>query len=155
MSLFSRIRNVGNNTKQNFTVQKAATTLPLDRPLTPEEHSLAEHLLRHAAVPGVEAFVTQLAYARVTGQCSCGCPTVDLTVPPELRISDPPAERPIADATGRVDGKLAGVMIFQTQGLLTCLEIYRLEDVSDDPFGLPPVETIERLEWKKPGQSKP
>jgi hypothetical protein len=46
-------------------------------------------------------------------------------------------------------------MIFQTQGLLTCLEVYRLEDVSVDPFGLPPVETIERLEWEKPDQSKP
>jgi hypothetical protein len=41
-------------------------------------------------------------------------------------------------------------MIFQDDGLLTCLEGYRLEDMSDDAFGLPPVETIERLVWEPP-----
>jgi hypothetical protein len=41
-------------------------------------------------------------------------------------------------------------MIFQDEGLLTLLEIYRLEDVSDNAFGLPPVETIEKLVWDSP-----
>jgi hypothetical protein len=48
---------------------------------------------------------------------------------------------------GRVGGKLVGVMLFQSGGLLSLLETYRLEDVSDDPFGLPPISTIERLVW--------
>jgi hypothetical protein len=72
---------------------------------------------------------------------------VDLTVPAEFRVADPPQNRPLADATGRVDGKLVGVMLFQSGGLLSLLEVYRLEDVSDDPFGLPAVETIERMVW--------
>jgi hypothetical protein len=49
-----------------------------------------------------------------------------------------------------MNGKLVGAMIFQDDGLLTCLEGYRLEDMSDDAFGLPPVETIERLVWEPP-----
>ncbi|MFZ0747679.1 MAG: hypothetical protein WAM85_24960 [Terracidiphilus sp.] len=39
------------------------------------------------------------------------------------------------------------MMLFQSGGLLSLLEVYRLEDVSDDPFGLPVVETIERMVW--------
>jgi hypothetical protein len=50
-----------------------------------------------------------------------------------------------------VNGKVVGAMIFQNGGLLSLLEVYRLEDISDDPFGLPPIETIERLVWEKPG----
>jgi hypothetical protein len=38
-------------------------------------------------------------------------------------------------------------MLFQSGGLLSLLESYRLEDISDDPFGLPPISTIERLVW--------
>jgi hypothetical protein len=141
MSILSRIRNV----RQNLTGQKAATTLPQDRPLTPEEFTLAEHLLRHAGAEEAVVFIPQLGHARVTGQCSCGCPTVDLAVPSDFRVSDPPTKRKIADATGRVDGKLIGAMIFQDEGLLTLFEIYRIEDASDSAFGLPPIETIEKL----------
>jgi hypothetical protein len=148
MSIFGRIRSM----RQNLTEQKAATTLPVDRPLTLEEFKLAEYLLHYAGAAEAEAFIPQLGHARVTGRCSCGCPTVDLAVPPDLRVSNPPTERLIADAAGRVDGKLVGAMVFQNGGLLTLLEIYRLEDASDDPFDLPPVETIERLVWDNPNQ---
>jgi hypothetical protein len=146
MSIFSHIRNL----KRNLAATEAATTLPLDRPLTPEECKLAEHLLRYAGVQGAAAFIPQLIQARATGRCSCGCPTVDLSVPSELRVSYPPAKRLIADATGRVNGKVVGAMIFQDDGLLTLLEVYRLEDVSEDTFGLPSIETIERLVWDEP-----
>jgi hypothetical protein len=146
MNIFSRIRDA----RQNLAGQKAATTLPLDRPLNSDECKLAEHLLRYAGVQEAAAFIPQLARARVTGQCSCGCPTVDLAVPPDLHVPNAPAKRLIADATGRVDGKLVGAMIFQDGGLLTLLEIYRIEDVSENAFGLPSVETIERLVWENP-----
>ena len=128
-----------------FRPFKPARTLDEDRPLTPEEKQLAEHLLRHVAPPEARTFIPQLEHARVTGRCSCGCPTVDLTVPPEFRVMNPPPDRPLADATGRVANKLVGLMLFQNGGLLSLLETYRLEDVSDDPFGLPPIDTIERL----------
>jgi len=130
-----------------FRKEKPATTMEEDRPLTAEERTLAERLLRCAALKEALAFIAQLDQARVTGRCSCGCPTVDLTVPPELRVADPPPGRPLADATGRVDGKIVGVMLFQSEGLLSLLETYRLEDFSDAPFGLPSIDSIERLVW--------
>jgi hypothetical protein len=43
-------------------------------------------------------------------------------------------------------------MLFQNGGLLSLLETYRLEDVSDDPFGLPSVDSIERLVWSDKSQ---
>lgn len=130
-----------------FRRNTPATTLSEDRPLSAEERAIAERLLRDAAPPLALAFLPQLDHARVTGRCSCGCPTVDLTVPLEFRVTDPPPNRPLADAIGRVNGKLVGVMLFQGGGLLSLLEVYRLEDVSDDPFGLPVVGTIERMVW--------
>jgi len=136
MKVFDRLRKV-----------KPARTLPEDRPLTLEEKELTEYLLRHAAPPESVAFIPQLDHTRVTGRCSCGCPTVDLAVPPEFRVTNPPQGQPLADAMGRVGGKLVGVMLFQSGGLLSLLETYRLEDSSDDPFGLPPISTIERLVW--------
>jgi hypothetical protein len=148
MSIFTRVRNL----RQNLPQEKAATTLPQDRPLTSEECRLAEHLLCYAGARGAAAFIPQLVRTRVTGQCSCGCPTVDLAAPPDLRVSKPPRERLIADATGRVDGKLVGAMIRQDEGLLTVLEVYRLEDGSDKAFGLPPIETIEKLVWDPPSR---
>ena len=77
---------------------------------------------------------------------------MDLTVPPEFRVADPPLNRPLANATGRVDGKIVGVMLFQGDGRLCLLEVYRLEDSSDDPFGLPRVDTIERMVWSDESQ---
>jgi hypothetical protein len=130
-----------------FRKFKPATTLDEDRPLSDGERAIAERLLREAAPSEALAFLPQLDHVRVHGKCSCGCPTVDLTVPPECRVVDPPQNRPLADAIGRVNGKLVGVMLFQSEGLLDLLEVYRLEDDSDDPFGLPEVETIERMVW--------
>ena len=144
-NLFSRIRNISPN-----GMTQEAGPIPQDRPLTEEERAIAEYLLLHAGAPGAAAFVPQLDSARVIGRCSCGCPTVDLAIPPELRVADFPAERLVADATGKVGGKIVGAMVFQDQGLLTLLEVYRWEDLSEEPFGLPTVETIERLVWTTP-----
>lgn len=136
-----------------FRKSRPATTLDEDRPLSVAERAIAERLLREAAPSQAIAFLPQLDYVRVTGRCSCGCPTIDLTVSPEFRVPDPPQNRPLADGVGRVNGKLVGVMLFQSGGLLDLLEVYRLEDDSDDPFGLPGVETIERMVWTD-GSSK-
>jgi hypothetical protein len=117
-----------------------------DRPLSVDERRVGEHLLRHAGVPGAADFIAQLDQAKVTGRCPCGCPTVDLRVPAEFRVRNPPKDRLIADARGRTDGKVMGAMIFQDDGLLSLFEVYRLEDFSDSPFSLPAVETIERFD---------
>lgn len=130
-----------------FRKSEPASTRDEDRPLSVAERAVAERLLREAAPSQAIAFLPQLDHARVTGRCSCGCPTIDLTVSQEFRVPNPPQDRLLADGVGRVNGKVVGVMMFQSGGLLNLLEVYRLEDDSDDPFGLPAVETIERMVW--------
>jgi hypothetical protein len=130
-----------------FRRSKSATTAEEDRPLSEAERTLAVRLLREFAPPEAIAFLPQLDQARVTGKCSCGCPTVDLTVPAELRVADPPVNRPLADAFGRVDGKQVGVMLFQADGLLCLLEIYALDDFEDNAFGLPAATTLQPALW--------
>ena len=122
-----------------FRRDRAAGTLDEDRALSAEERALVEHLIRAFAPQEAVAFLAQLDHVRVTGRCSCGCPTIDLTVPSEFRVIGPSFDNPLADAFGRVDGKLVGVMLFQSDGLLSLLETYRLENVRDDPFGLPAI----------------
>jgi len=138
LSLFDRFRR-----------NKPATTLDEDRTLSAAEKALAERLLRDFAPRAAVAFIPQLDHARVTRKCSCGCPTVDLTVPTQFRIADPPPERPLADAFGRVDGKLVGVMLFQAGGLLCLLETYPLDDFENNPFGLPEATTLEACHWNE------
>jgi hypothetical protein len=135
------------NLLSRFRKDKPASTLDEDRPLSAHEKGLAERLLREFAPPEAAAFLSQLDHARVTGKCSCGCPTIDLTVPPEFRVENPCPHRPLADAFGRVNGKLVGIMLFHSGGLLCLLETYRLEDPSDDPFDLPAIDTIQPCVW--------
>ena len=121
-----------------------ATTITLDRPLSDEEHAIAEWLLRNAEPPALD-FLPQLKVARVTGRCSCGCPTVDLTIPQDL-----PREKyrrsPIAEGTGYVGPDMVGLMLFQAGGHLTCLEVYDLSDISH-PYPLPALATLSVLSW--------
>jgi hypothetical protein len=72
---------------------------------------------------------------------------VDISVPTEFRVADPPSDRPLADAFARVDGKLVRVMLFQAGGLLSLLESYPLDDFENNTFGLPATNTLERAVW--------
>jgi hypothetical protein len=121
--------------------------IPENRPLTSDEKQLASHLLQNCGSPDAMAFLPQLEHVLVTGRCPCGCPTIDLNVPREFRILNPPAQRLIADAFGHVGNKVVGVMILQDDGLLSLFEAYRLENVDDDQFGFPAIETVSKAEW--------
>ena len=120
-----------------FRGERPASTIDEDRPLSAAERAIAERLLRECAPPEALAFLPQLDHARVTGSCSCGCPTVDLSVPTQFRVADPPSDRPLADAFGRVDGKAVGVMLFHAGGLLCLLETYPLDDFEDSALDMP------------------
>ncbi len=52
-------------------------------------------------------------------------------------------DNPIGDALGAVDGKTVGVVLLQSGGYLTCLEVYDLSD-SEIPcfFGLPDLKSL-------------
>jgi hypothetical protein len=114
-------------------------TLPLDRDLTPDERAIAEWLLVHAD-PSATEFIYQLHVARVTGQCSCGCPTVDLLIPANTSPAEP-RDNPVGDAIGEVNGKMVGVMLLQSKGYLTCLEVYDLSEI-EHPYGLPDLSSL-------------
>jgi hypothetical protein len=123
--------------------EEPAGTIPLDRPISSEEHAIAEWLLLHSK-PSAVSFLPQLDGARVTGQCSCGCPTVDLRV----AVGTSPAEtqdNPVGDALGEVNGNMVGVMLLQSGGYLTCLEVYDLSDIPH-PHGLPELKSLRPLE---------
>ena len=109
------------NLLDRFRRDKPVRTLDEDRPLSADERALVERLLREFSPPEAVVFLPQLDHIRVTGRCSCGCPTVDLTVPPEFRVTSPCPERPHADAMGRVNGKVVGIMLFHNGGLLCLL----------------------------------
>ena len=61
--------------KQSCEDEERAKTIPLDRSISREERAIAEWLLFHSK-PSAISYLPQLEGARITGQCSCGCPTV-------------------------------------------------------------------------------
>ena len=125
--------------KGNLDDVQPAKTLPLDRHLTSDERAISEWLLLNADPPAT-AFLHQLDSARVTGQCSCGCPTVDLQIGPDTPRAEP-RDNPVGDAIGEVNGKMVGVMLLQSQGYLTCLEVYDLSDI-EHPYCLPDLSSL-------------
>jgi hypothetical protein len=134
-----QLRSLVRFSKGDLDDVKPAKTLPLDRDLTSEERAIAEWLLLNADPPAT-AFLHQLDSARVTGQCSCGCPTVDLLIGPDTPRAEP-VDNPVGDAIGEVNGKMVGVMLLQSQGFLTCLEVYDLSDI-EPPYGLPDLSSL-------------
>ncbi len=68
--------------------------------------------------------VDQAANARVVGSCTCGCPTIDISVDgSKVPMFGPSAI--IADADGTCPhGNPVGVILHAREGLLAELEIY-------------------------------
>jgi hypothetical protein len=123
--------------------EEPAQTIPLERPISSEERAIAEWLLRHSKPPAL-SFLPQLDGARVTGQCSCGCPTVDLRVA-EGTPQAQPKKNPIGKGLGEVNGNMVGVMLLQNCGYFSCLEVYDLSDIPH-PYGLPELKSLRPFE---------
>jgi hypothetical protein len=119
--------------------QEPATTIPLDRPISSEERAIAEWLLLPSDPPAIP-FLPQLDNARVTGQCSCGCPTVDIRVAEGTPRAEP-RDNPIGDALGEVNGNMVGVMLLPSCGYLARLEVHDLSDIQH-PYGLPDLKSL-------------
>jgi hypothetical protein len=99
-----------------------ATTIEMDRCLTDEERELIEWLLRHGE-PNAADCLSQVDTIRVRGGCSCGCPSIQLTVPqttPTVISTD----RTLAEFIGTVDRETVGVILGQAWGRLVGLEIW-------------------------------
>src|ERR1700678_2124189 len=67
-------------------------------------------------------------------------PTVDLLIGPDTPRAEA-RDNPVGDAIGEVNGKMVGVMLLQSQGYLTCLEVYDLSDI-EHPYGPPGLSSL-------------
>jgi hypothetical protein len=111
---------------------------PIRRPLTQQEREVVRWLIENAH-RDVGDLSSQIERLTVAGKCKCGCPTVDFAldgVPVERK-----GEQLISDWLAEVDGEQVGVMLFQTNGKISTLEVYSLAG-SDKPFGLPAIESM-------------
>jgi hypothetical protein len=104
-------------------------TIPVERDLTAEERELIRWLLLHGS-PGAHNYLAQVDVARVVGRCSCGCPSVDLSVDgigPDraagmVSLSDWLWPTP--------EGPLFGLVLFATDGRLACLEAWSVDGIA-------------------------
>jgi hypothetical protein len=97
---------------------------PLDqltRPLTEYEHELIEALLG-AVRSGVGRYLGQLERARVTSDCRCGCPSIDIAFS-GAAVGGRPSPLVLADAESP-GGVPVGVILWVCDGELSGLEVH-------------------------------
>lgn len=100
-------------------------SIPDERPLTAAERVLARWMLDHGE-SGAEAFLPQLARARVVSRCPCGCASIDFAIEGEpapsggLRILGDflygPASSPMGVFAFERGGVLAGIEVWSPMG---------------------------------------
>jgi hypothetical protein len=117
--------------------QEGAKTIPVDRPLSDDERCLLMWLLEHGA-PGATGYLSQIPSVRVIGQCSCGCPTLDLAVAGKHGTG---GSTIVADFCGTTsEGAFVGVMVHVREDLVSELEAYSLNDIKT--FSFPGPESL-------------
>jgi len=97
----------------------------LPRPLTALESGLIRRLLSQP-FPGREKLLLQLNSAVVSGTCSCGCPSVTLTVKHRAAQQASVTSRVPIEAVGLdSDGAPVHVLLHVAGGVLCELEVFR------------------------------
>jgi hypothetical protein len=113
------------------------------RPLNEAERRIMAALLA-PEFPGVGELRALVSHTLVLGRCDCGCPTVELLVPPDAPSSIATTHARLAPVEGHVtpiaDEPRGDIILFLDDGRMTCLECVS----HDDP---PPSEwpTLDRL----------
>jgi hypothetical protein len=107
---------------------------PANRFLTTDEVALLRHLVSRG--PHAEPrFAEQLGRLRVVGECSCGCPTIDLGLDGGPKQLDGPLLI-VADLVGKSpEGIDINVILHAHSGVLSELEVYSVS--GSEPFTLP------------------
>jgi hypothetical protein len=113
------------------------------RPLSAAEEGVLRLLLT-LDFPGVEELRAQIPHAMVVARCDCGCPTVELRVPPNVPVSPVTAPNRLPPVEGRVlpaaDGPPADVILFVDDGRLSSLELVWYGD--RPPAEWPPLDRV-------------
>jgi hypothetical protein len=115
---------------------------PHRRPLTEHESQLVTWLIEHGTYQDRPQLNAQVPRLSVRERCTCGCPTVyfaldGMPVPRK-------GERLVSDHLASVEGMEVGIMLFETDGLLSSLEVYSCPGTNEQ-FGLPQVASIRPL----------
>ncbi len=109
------------------------------RPLNQGERELLVHLL-NKFFPTQKNFLEQLDQTVVVGGCLCGCPTIHLWKAGE-EVPPGGASRVFWLGNGEnLAGELVGLLLFEKDGVLSCLEIFPYGD--ERACGLPKLELI-------------
>jgi hypothetical protein len=120
--------------------REPAKTIPQNRSLTSEELKLLTWLLKHGEPEAIE-YLSQIPSVKVIGQCSCGCPTIDLAVG-DKQATRGSSSTIIAEFCGTTpEGAFVGVMVHVREGILSELDVYSLSDFKN--FSLPRPESLE------------
>jgi hypothetical protein len=104
-----------------------------NRALTDHERRLVRWILEHGG-PKAAAFLNQLELAEVTPwTCECGGASLSFQIRgyPEA----PPGVRPVADFVFGEGDAMAGIFVFENEGILSSLEVYGL--AGEAPARLP------------------
>jgi hypothetical protein len=115
------------------------------RPLTVEERRLVQWMLENGS-PDAKQFLPQLNMAEATSwRCFCGCASFNFAIAGHRA---PPGVHIIADFLFGGDEDLCGIFLFESQGLLSGLEVVGY--AVDPPKSLPPPESLRLYEVNKP-----
>lgn len=110
------------------------------RDLTTDERALLEWLLANGHEEA-QAFVPQLSQVKVVSRCSCGCPSIDLTVSDKTERTTGPSTI-LADAVGRSpEGVEVDVILHAREGQLSELEVVSHDGTTK--FTLPKPEALQ------------
>lgn len=122
------------------------TELVSTRPLTENEHALALWMLQNGA-PEAAHFTAQLARAEATlWRCVCGCASFNFKITGEREA--PPGVHILGDYIVGSDKDCFGIFIFESDGVLSGVEVYSL--AVDAPSELPQPSQLRPANFDKP-----
>jgi hypothetical protein len=111
------------------------------RPLSDREREVLLWLLEHGPEDATN-FLPQLDLVEARSSCSCGCPSIEFSVPVDAPfIHSPQGMRLFAE--GHTGTDEVGIMLTAGSGVLSDLEVYTYGGV-DHAFGLPLLDTLRR-----------
>ena len=123
------------------------TASAFPRDLTEQERGILDFILGQEweGAHGVRAMLRE---TRVTGMCSCGCGSIELSVDPEAPTEEFTTPSPVpAEAVARVDGKIVGFFLFINDDG-GYLDFVWYCDPEERPGRLPRLDELQIPEWR-------
>jgi hypothetical protein len=109
------------------------------RPLSDKERELLVWLLEHGPIDATN-FLPQMGIIEARSSCSCGCPSIEFSLPVDSPFIDSP-QGMRANFLGRSGEDEVGLTLTAGGGVLSELEVYTFGEV-DHPFALPTINTL-------------